>query len=59
MRGGGGWADIWRGGGAGSRLKVLFCSGFLVFTLECQLCQELSVFVSFKKDESILKFLKQ
>ena len=54
--GGGGWADI---GEEGSRLKVLFCSGFLVFSLECQLCQELSLFVPFQKDGSILKTLKQ
>ena len=34
-RGGGGGGGL---GEAGSRLKVLFCAGFLVFTLEYQLC---------------------
>ena len=42
-------------GEAGSRSKVLFCSGCLIFTLECQLCQDFTVFAPFQKDASILK----
>ena len=56
--GGGGWRLERRG--VGELIVLFWFFGFyLVFTLECQLCQELSLFVPFQKDGSILKTLKQ